>query len=67
MTQRIKLSFPNLQLLWKFAQTLSRNHLEIYTGNCSLICDCNEEDAERATREFEAIRAEAGPDSGPSA
>jgi hypothetical protein len=59
MQQRITLQptqlyFPSLDLLWAFAQTITRPNLEINTREVSLLCVCSEEDISRALSDYKA-------------
>jgi hypothetical protein len=45
----VTLQFPDLYLLWSFAQTLRSNNLEINTGSKTLVCNCTEENISEAT------------------
>ena len=49
-----QLHFPNLHLLWAFAQTLKSSYTEINTREMTLACICSEEDISRAILEYQA-------------
>ena len=53
-SKRVILTFPSTHKLWAFAQTLSSCNLEINTRLNSLICDCNDEEVQRAVSAFDA-------------
>jgi hypothetical protein len=52
--KQVKLIFPNLELLWSFADTLKNRLYEINSNNCLLVCDCSDADIERAQGFFQA-------------
>ncbi len=52
--KRVTLQFPDLYLLWSFAQTLRSNNLEINTGSRTLVCNCTQENISNATARYAA-------------
>jgi len=52
--KKIVLQFPNLQILWNFAQTLRSSSLEINTNNKTLTCACSDTDIALAIEKFRA-------------
>lgn len=57
---QVLLQFPDVLMLWKFAQTMQSRQLEINTQNKTLICYCADADIERAIREFKAVVVKEG-------
>jgi hypothetical protein len=53
--KKIVLQFPNLFMLWNFAQGIKANSLEINTGNKTLTCDCSETEASLAIEKYNAV------------
>jgi len=52
--KRVTLQFPDLYLLWSFAQTLQSNNLEINTASKTLVCNCTQENIADATSRYAA-------------
>jgi len=52
--KRVTLQFPDLYLLWSFAQTLHSNSLEINTGFRTLVCSCSQQNISEATTNYKA-------------
>jgi len=50
----ISLQFPDMRLLWQFAQTLTSKSIEINTHTNMLICDCSTEEITLATTQYRA-------------
>ena len=50
----IALQFPNMQMLWKFAQQLKCTSIKINTANTTLISDCTDGDIQLALTEYKA-------------
>jgi len=53
--KQVTLQFPDLHLLWQFAQTLTNHTIEIHTETKTLTCTCLEYDVFRATSKFKAM------------
>lgn len=53
-SKKIVLQFPDVYMLWSFAQTLTNNTIEINTRTKTLICDCTDADISQATGKFGA-------------
>jgi hypothetical protein len=51
---RVTLQFPDLHLLWSFAQTLKSHNVEIDTRTAMLSCNCNEENINEAVIKYKA-------------
>lgn len=51
---RVTLQFPDLHLLWSFAQTLKSHNLEIDTAVAVLTCDCSKENINEAIISYKA-------------
>jgi hypothetical protein len=51
---RIALQFPDLHLLWKFAQTLTSKSIEIKPPTNVLICDCTKDEINFAVSRYSA-------------
>ncbi len=49
------LIFPNLHLLWEFAQTIDARSIEIQTATRTLICDCEDADIALAKNKYHAV------------
>jgi len=54
MEKRISLKFPDINLLWGFAQILQSESIEIDTKNRTLICNCPDEIIALAIVDFSA-------------
>lgn len=50
----IVLQFPDMQLLWQFAQTLACKSIEINTRAYIVICDCTELEINLALTNYRA-------------
>ena len=53
--KKVTLQFPDLHLLWSFAQTLPSHNLEINTKAGTLSCNCTEELISHAVDQFRAV------------
>ena len=53
--KRVTLQFPDLYLLWSFAQTLRSNNLEINTVSKILVCHCFDENVLEAIDKYKAV------------
>lgn len=42
--KKLAIRFPNLYMLWQFAQAIQAKSIEIRTADLLLFCDCSEED-----------------------
>jgi hypothetical protein len=58
--EKVAITFPNLNLLWQFAQTLSSKSFEIDARTATLYCECNPDDLEKAIKLFRGTLA--GPE-----
>ena len=56
--KKTKLLFPNLSRLWSFSRHLRNQNLEINTANNVLICDCSDDEFEKAITEYGANKFE---------
>lgn len=50
----ISLQFPDMRLLWQFAQKLACKSIEINTRTFILNCDCSSEEITVATTQYKA-------------
>ena len=56
--QKTALVFPDMHVLWAFAQTINRYSIKIlHDDRCVLFCDCSEDDVRRAIIHFGATPA----------
>jgi hypothetical protein len=51
---KIALQFPDMYLLWKFAQKLTCRSIEINPPTKTLLCDCSEEEIHVAITAYSA-------------
>jgi hypothetical protein len=54
ISNRIALEFPDMYMLWKFAQKLTCKSIEINPPAKSLICDCTEQEINVAIAQYSA-------------
>jgi hypothetical protein len=52
---RVSFQFPDLYLLWSFAQTLTSHNFEINTQTSILTCDCSEENIKEALGKYKGV------------
>lgn len=64
MKQKVTLVFPNLHLLWAFAQHIQSPVVELIPAECRLICECVAADLELARQKFGARIVEDLPKEG---
>lgn len=55
MRSRKTFIFKSLFVLWAFVQTLNINYYEIDAQTNSLSCVCDDDDADRAVDDFDAV------------
>ena len=54
MSTKTTLRFPNVYMLWQFAQTVQATSIEINTVNYTLTCNCTENEVAAAIKNFKA-------------
>lgn len=54
MSNSIAFQFPDMRLLWNFAQQLTCKSIDINTNTKTLICDCTEAEINLALTQYRA-------------
>ena len=55
MLQQITLVFPSLHHLWGFVREAKINYMEMITESHTLVCECDDKEADLAKEKYGAI------------